>query len=383
MPAPLIGAAVIAAGRILAGQAAKKGVVRLSQRAASQAVNKSARGGRVVSRATGSTRNVRLPKGRLTVAEKDRLKKIASDRLSTRNVTQLSRDMTKVKINPAALGGRVKSGKPAPNRGGGLRTTTGQGKKKTSKADVYEAVRTMSQRPGGSSTTTGTGAVRGTAPKPGVRVVNITGSGTKVTGGIKRTTNKKGGAVTVRKIKPRSREDIKAQKERAQRDKLREVLTVRVNPARPKTTPKRGEGGSGRNKERSQEILDRYYRIRFGDKGGPTPRSQQGRQGSIESRIASGSEKAPQTRGRGNKDFEADELADRSIRAIESPKIAAKERVRPGKRTNVAKAVKNPKARNVGKAIANQRRVLREREIKETAERMRKAEEAAKKRGSK
>lgn len=383
MPAPLVGAAALAAARLIAGQVAKqsvkKGAVRLAARGTAQSVNKSAKGKRVMTRATTTGKTTRTPAKRPTVAKtrEENIKK-ASERLSTRNVTQLSRDMTKVKINPAALGSRLKSNKPTPNRGGGLRTTTGQGKKKTSKADVFEAVRGMSQRPGGSSTITGTGAVRGTAPKPGVRITTRTSRGTSVQKPIKRIDPKeKSSALTVRKTAARKREDIIAQKNKEKRDRVREALTIRVNPARPKTTPQRGAGGSGGRTERSQEILDRYYRIKFGDKGGPVSRSGQGAQPSIESRIASGSERAPRTRSRDDKDFEADKLVDRSIRAIENPKLAAKERIKPGKQTKVSKAIKSGNKADIKRSTENMRKVLKEREIKEAAERIRLAKEAA------
>jgi hypothetical protein len=398
MPAPLVGAAALAAARLLAAQlakqGAKKGAVRLSQRAISQAVNKSAQGGRVISRATDSTRNVRRPKGRLTPAEKDKLTKLVSEKLAARNKTQLSRDMTKVKINPASLGSRIKSGKPTPNRGGGLRTTTGQGKKATSRADVYEAVRTMSQRPGGASTTTGTGAVRGTAPKPGVRVTNITGSGTKVTGGIKRTTNKNGSAITIKNKPPMSKEQIeKAQIEKNTAAKIARSIQggVGKRPTRP-GGPKMDEAtriknrglavvSKGRSatkvsgKEEPQGITVRGKLYRDANPG--TPARGQSGQGTLEERISSGLERATYGRqGKSNYDAEAENLVNRSIRAIENPKAAAKERVKPGKRTNVAKAARNPKARNVGKAIAKQRKVLSDREIKQAAERSEKTLDA-------
>ena len=42
-----------------------------------------------------------------------------------------------------------------------------------------------------------TGAIRATAPKPGVKVTTVTSRGTKVTGGIKRTNNTEGSAVKI------------------------------------------------------------------------------------------------------------------------------------------------------------------------------------------
>lgn len=53
-----------------------------------------------------------------------------------------------------------------------------------------------------------TGAIRAKAPKPGVRIVTETGSGRKVSGGVKYTTNKKGGAITVKRKPPMSKKEI-------------------------------------------------------------------------------------------------------------------------------------------------------------------------------
>jgi hypothetical protein len=406
--------------------------------------------GTIIGRSRGLIGKTVPKKGRNYAADRERAREIASERLATRNKTQKTRAGDKVKINPAALGSSVKSGKPTPNRGGGLRTTTGRPKTKVTKGDVFEAVRSMRKSPSGSSTTTGTGAVRGTAPKPGVRITTRTSGGTErrilgpeqkvnvkikkrtegpsrrvpekrtVTQGrivrdikveryekppiqeknvsvtrvpsypkekvtvqkpLKKTNPKeKGSAITVRQGTPRKPSDVRERMQRERRDRLRESLTPRLNPARPKTTPQRGAGGSGNSRERNQEIIDRYYRIRFRDQGAPTARSAQGKQGSIESRVASGSEKP--TRGRSNSsdyDKEAENLLNRSLRALEDPKVSAKEKIKPGKRTNVAKAVKSRNRGKIIRANKNMRKVLREREIKEAAERMRKAEEAAKK----
>ena len=391
----------MAAARVIAAQlakqGAKKGAVRLSQRAIAQAVNKSAKGGRVVTRATTTGKAVRKPKkGYDYAAGRERARKVASDRLATRNKTQTARAGDKVKINPAALGSKVKSGKPTPNRGGGLRTTTGQGKKKTSREDVYEAVKTMREKPGGATTTTGTGEVRATAPKPYVRVTTRT-SGTKgdkpftskekvtVQKPIKKTNPKeKGSAVTIRKGTPRKAADVRAEKAKAQRDRTREALTIRVNPARPKMTPKQGSQGFTSSQARSEEIIQRYYNVRFGDRSAPSARSSQSEPGSINQRINKGVEEQPRQSTRSSStDYEADKLANRSLSALENPKVSAKETVRPGKRTNVAKAVKTGNARKIAKATANQRRVMEQRQIKEIAERMRVAQEAAKKAGRK
>ena len=148
----------------------------------------------------------------------------------------------------------------------------------------------------------GTAALRSTKPKPDVRVTTRTSRGTTVTKPIKRETNKKGSAITVKKIEPRKAADVRAERAKARRARLRDALTPRVNPARPKVAPKKGSTGSTRNDSREQELIDRYYKVRFGDRGGPTPRSAQDKQPSIESRIASGAEKP--TRGKGPSTFD-------------------------------------------------------------------------------
>jgi len=351
MPAPIVVPIATAIARAIAAQAAKQGVKKLTQ---------------------------------------SEVKRIAS-KVAARNATQLSRAGDKVKINPAALGSRVKSGKPKPNRGGGLRTTTGQGKKKTSRADVYEAVRTMRQRPGGSSTTTGTGAIRGTAPKPDVRITTKAGKyrgygtlskeKTTVTRPVKRTTNKSGSAITVRKTEPRKASEVKAERKKRNDAKLREALTPRVNPARPKIQPKRGK-----NERDERTAIDRdepqgiTVRGKFYPDGnrGLMPR---GKQPTIESRVASRAEKPTRGKLPSEYDKEAGARIDEAVKASTRVKATVKPG-KPTKTTIALRTVGGNKAERTAKlkgTIRNQRKVLKEREIKEAAERIRKAEEAAKK----
>jgi hypothetical protein len=352
MAAPLVGALAVAVARAITAQAAKQGVKKLAPSAARQVARK-------------------------VIAQKGGPKAVSGKSLDRA-------------INMANQSAR--STKPVRNTGGGLRTTySGPSRNKVSNVSATriaeQSAGPKARRLGGES------ALRGVAPKPDVRITTKAGKyrgygtlskeKTTVTKPVKRETNKKGSAITVRKTTPRKPSDVRSEAAKAKRDRLREALTPRVNPARPKTKPKSGPAG-GRTNEREQEIINRYYRIRFRDQGGPTPRSAQGPQSSVESRIASGSEKA--TRGRSNSsnfDSEAETLLNRSIRAIENPKVAAKERVRPGKPTKTTVALRTvggTKAERTAKlkgTIRNQRKVLREREIKETAERVRKAEEAA------
>jgi hypothetical protein len=356
MPVPIAVAIAATVTRALAAQAAKQGVKQLTKNEARIVAKKAVR----------------------QIAAKSRSQSDKSRAVSGKQLDAL--------INKANLSAR--STKPVRNAKG-LRTTTGQGGKRISNVS---ATRIAEQSAGPKARRLGGEAgLRAVAPKPGVRVTTRTSRGTTTTRPVKRETNKKGSAITIRKTQPRKPAEVRAQRAKERRDTLREALTPRVNPARPKTTPKRGtSGSSGRNRTPSQDVLDRYYRIRFGDRGGPTPRSAQGPQSSIESRLASGSEKAPKGSSRSsNFDSEAESLLSRSIRAIENPKVAAKERVTPGKATKTTIALrtvggtKGAKAAKLKGTIRNQRKVLKQREIKEAAERMRKAEEAAKKRGTK
>ena len=298
-------------------------------------------------------------------------------------------------INKANLSAR--STKPVRSKSGGLKTTTGQGRKKVSSV---AATRMAEQSAGPKARRLGgEAALRSKGAKPGVRITTKAGKyrgygtlskeKTTVTKPVKLETNKKGSAITVRKTEPRKAADVRAERAKIRRDRLREALTPRINPARKKITPERSKNNTSGFNAREQELIDRYYRIRFGDKGGPTPRSAQELQSSIESRIASGAEKP--TRGSVNNtgDKEATILAQRSMRALNSPKAASQEKVKPGKPTKTTiglRMIGSPKGVQAAKlkgTIRNQRKVLREREIKEAAERIRKAEEAAKKRGTK
>jgi hypothetical protein len=282
-----------------------------------------------------------------------------------------------------------RSGRPTPNVGGGLRTTySGPPKGKISKVAATRAAEKAAgpraRREGGNA------ALRATAPKPGVRITTKAGKyrgygtlskeKTTVSKPVKRETNKKGSAITVRKVEPRKAAEVRAERAKAKLDKLRDALTPRVNPARPKPTPKKGSTGTTRNDAREKEIIDRYYRIRFRDRGGPEPK---GTQSSIESRIASGVEKPTKGSVPSKYDKEAGGRIDEATKA--STRVKAT--VKPGKptKTTVAlrtvggskktKAARNAELKGI---IRNQRRVLKQREIKEAGERIRKAEEAAK-----
>jgi hypothetical protein len=131
---------------------------------------------------------------------------------------------------------------------------------------------------------------------------------------------------------------------------------------------------------REKEIIDRYYRIKFRDRGGPEVK---GAQSSIESRIASGAEKPTRGNVPSKYDKEAGARADEAIKVSSRLKAT----VKPGKPTKTTVALRTVGGSKATKAarnaelkgiIRNQRRVLKERELKEAGEKIRKAEEAAK-----
>lgn len=369
VPIPIAIAAIVT--RALATQAAKQGVKQLTKNEA-----------RIVAR-----------KAVRQIAAKSRSQSDKSRAVGGKQLDAL--------INKANLSAR--STKPVRNAKG-LRTTTGQGGKRISNVS---ATRIAEQSAGPKARRLGGEAgLRAVAPKPGVRVTTKTGKyrgygtlskeKTIVSRPVKRETNKKGSAITIRKTQPRKPAEVRAQRAKERRDKLREVLTPRVNPARPKTKPKgrvdkssRDYNVEGKDTAQGMTIRGRFYP----DRNPGVPARGQSRQGTIESRLESRSERptiGSTRRGeKGEYDSEAEALLNRSIRALENPKVAAKERVTPGKPTKTTVALrtvggtKGAKAAKLKGTIRNQRKVLKQREIKEAAERMRKAEEAAKKRGTK
>lgn len=224
----------------------------------------------------------------------------------------------------------------------------------------------------------GEAPLRATRPKPDVRITTKAGKyrgygtlskeKTTVTRPVKRSTNKGGSAITVRQGTPRKPADVRERMQRERRDRLRESLTIRVNPARPKKTPKQVKQNSSATDARREEIIQRYYNIRFGDRSAPSARSSQPEPRSIEQRIARGVEEKPRSSRKSSFDKEAEArigLADRV--ASGSKKAMAESRVKPGKRTKVATAIKTGKPSDIKGATRNMRKVLRDREIKEIA----------------
>jgi hypothetical protein len=342
MPAPILVPIAVAIARAIAAQAAKQGVKKLAQSEA-----------RIIARKV--------------IAQKGGPKALSGKSLDRA-------------INIANQSGR--SSKPVRNTGGGLRTTySGPPKGKISKVAATRAAEKAAgpraRREGGNS------ALRSVLPKPNARITRTTSRGTTVSQPVKRTTNKSGSAITVRKTEPRKAAEVRAERAKAKRDKLRDALTPRVNPARPKPTPKRGSTGKTDNNAREKEIIDRYYRIRFRDKDAPTARSTGDIKKSIDSRIAAGYEKPTRGSTPSKYDTEAGARIDEAVKA--STRVKAT--VKPGKPTKATVALrtvggskKTKAARNaeLKGIIRNQRKVLKQREIKEAGEKIRKAEEAAK-----
>jgi hypothetical protein len=425
MPGPLVVPIALAIARAIAAQAAKQGVKKLAQsemrqvarkviaqkggpkavsgRTLDRAINianQSSRSGKPKPNTGGGLRTTYSgpPKGKISKVAATRAAEKAAGPRARREGGSAALRSTKPK--PGATITRRTSGGPVVRMGPGKKidvklTQRAEGparpvkvKKTVTKGRIVRDIKSTDFVRPADRTRIVSGEV-----KPFLTKEKVT-----VSRPVKRTTNKNGSAITVRKIEPRKAKDVKAERDRIKRDKLRDVLTPRVNPARPKPTPKRGSTGTTRNDAREKEIIDRYYRIRFRDKGGPGARSAQDPQRSIESRIASGAEKPTRGNVGTTGDKEATILAQRSMKEVENPslKVGADFKpkkgasgVKPGVRTNTTRLIReikkstNPadkkaKTAELKRVIRNQRRILNERQIKEAGEIIRKAEEAAK-----
>ena len=198
---------------------------------------------------------------------------------------------------------------------------------------------------------------------------------TTVTKPVSRTLNKRS-AVTITKTEPKGSKNVVSDRLKAQRDKTREALTIKVNPARPKITPKRApNGGASRTDARNDEIVNRYYRIKNRDSAAPEPRGGQSGQTSIDQRLTKGAEKEPRSSKPSDKDYEADDRVNEAL----NPKSRIKATVKPGKPTKTTVLLRTVGGKPGSKtaalkgAIRNQRKVLRQREITEAAKRAEKA----------
>jgi hypothetical protein len=342
MPAPLVGILATAIARAIAAQAAKQGVKKLAQSEA-----------RIIAR------------------------KVIAQKGGPKAVSGKSLDRA---INIANQSAR--SSKPVRNKGGGLRTTySGPAKGKISKVAATRAAEKAAgpraRREGG------TASLRATAPKPDVRITTKAGKyrgygtlskeKTTVTRPVKRTTNKTGSAITVRKVEPRKAKDVKAERDRIKRNKVRDALTPAPKPYGPNREIKLDsiakKKTSNTTDARNKEIIDRYYRIRFRDRGGPDPRSGQGPQSSIESRIASGAEKPTRSKLPSEYDTQAGARIDEAVKA--STRVKAT--VKPGKPTKTTIALrtvggkKSERTAKLKGTIRNQRKVLKERQQRKDA----------------
>ena len=418
MAAPI--AVLIAAtiARALAKEATKQGVKQLTQNQA-----------RIVAR-----------KSVVNIAKKRSLELSKSKVLSGKNL-----DAAIIRANRSS-----RSTKPIRNAQG-LKTTTGQGKTKVTKADVYEALKDISKSPSsGSGNISSVGTVRRVQAKPYVRVTTRTSGGSerpligpknkvdvkltkRTEGPSRRVTEKKtvqkgrivrdvkiakfekspsltkkvsgekmnsqpqekvtvqkplrktnpkekGSAVTIRKTQPRKAKDVRAEQQKARRDRLREVLTPRVNPARPKVTPKRGVDRSSRdyNVEDKDTVQGITVRGKFYPNGNTgLPARGQSRQGTIESRLESRSERPTIGSTRRGEKGEFDKEAESRLNEALNPKTRVNAKVKPGKPTRTTSLIKSKaKPSEIKGAIRNQRKVLRQREIQKAAEAMAKAKKA-------
>jgi hypothetical protein len=119
----------------------------------------------------------------------------------------------------------------------------------------------------------GNKALRGTAPKPDVRITTKTGTPAKdtVTRPVSRTLNKRS-AVTVTKTKPKKVEDIISDRARAKRDRLRTVLT----PIKPRGTKSNGKVMAGAKGNRNTFIVAKPGKATEANKVITAPRTRMG-----------------------------------------------------------------------------------------------------------
>jgi len=191
-----------------------------------------------------------------------------------------------------------------------------------------------------------------------------------VTRPVKRTTNKSGSAITVRKTEPRKAAEVRAERAKAKRDKLRDALTPRVNPARPKIQPKRGKNerdertATERNEPQGITVRGKFYPD--GNRG-LMPRGS--KQPTIESRVSSGAEKPTRGNVPSKYDTEAGDLIDEALK----PSTRVKAKVKPGRPTKTTIALrtiggkKSERTAKLKGTIRNQRKVLKEREQRRQA----------------
>jgi hypothetical protein len=409
MPAPLVVPIAVAVARAIAAQAAKQGVKKLAQSEARKVArkviaqkggpkavsgktldrainiaNQSSRSGRPTPNTGGGLRTTYSgpPKGKISKVAATRAAEKAAGPRARREGGNAALRVTKPK--PTARITRKISGEVV-RMGPGKKIDVKLTQRAEGPARPVKVKKTVTQGRIVKDIKS-TDFVR---PADRTRIVSIerkpflTKEKVTVSRGVKRTTNKSGSAITVRKVEPRKAAEVRAERAKAKRAKLREALTPRVNPARPKTQPKRGKSERDERtaieRDEPQGITIRGKFYSDGNRG-LMPR---GKQPTIESRIGSRVEKPTRGSVPSKYDKEAGARADEAIKV--STRLKAK--VKPGKPTKTTVALRTVGGSKATKAarnaelkgiIRNQRRVLKERELKEAGEKIRKAEEAAK-----
>jgi hypothetical protein len=212
----------------------------------------------------------------------------------------------------------------------------------------------------------GNKALKSVVDKPKAKIITKTGNPKKDTVSTPpKLKPARRSPVTVTRTTPKKSSDVVSSRLKAQRDRIREALTVKVNPARPKITPKRDvNGGANRTDARNDEIVNRYYRIKNRDSGGPETRGGQSPQDSIDKRLAKGAEKEPRSSKLSDKDYEADERVNEAL----NPKSRLKAKVKPGVPTRTTTFLKSKASPDKIKgAIRNQRKVIEGRKLRTAA----------------
>lgn len=374
MPLPIVGAAALAAARILAGQIVKQTGKKLTQNQIKAIAIK------VASTQKGKVSTYSARK----VAEKAAGPK--AGRLGGNKALRATAPKPGVKLTTKTSGGGSMKVGPArpikvkltqraegPSRPVDVKTTVTKGR-------IVRDIKSKNFEKPPSRSREVTGETAPTFSKPKVKVD---------TNRPKPNLKKPKTNITVEKTQPRRRSDVLAERERLRRERLRKALTPRPKPVGPNRPVKPRV-----DKDKSPNVPDRPEPQGITVRGKFYPETVNGlpaRGGGVEprtisSRIAERVEKPPRSSDASTGDKEATILAQRSLRAISSAKGAAKEKIKPGVRTNTTRLIreinkaktpaeKKIKTDELKRAIRNQRKVLREREIKQAAERRRLAEE--------
>ena len=245
--------------------------------------------------------------------------------------------------------------------------------------EAWEAAGPRARRTGGNK------ALLSSFPKSDVRVTTKTGNPKKdtVTKPVRRSTNKKGSAITITKTTPRKSAEVLNERAKKNRDRLRNALTIKVNPARPKSAPQSAPRNSSpasvtEGKPQPQGIT---VRGKFYPDGNTGVMPRGGSQPTIDARLGSRSEKAPSlTADYDTSDKDANKLRTESLKNLKetnlekgsdfNPKPKAS-RVKPGVRTRVTTLiVKGAKPSEIKGAVRNQRRVLKQRALEEAGKKV-------------